>query len=153
MLRRAGRNGFASVVVLVLLVLVAHRNRCLRDHYLDPGGALSRVGSTLGDKSLQSTDWPATCRQHGFSSFNQPRKVFDLVLFSTELDWLEIRLHSHAPYVDYFVIVESPTTFTNQAKPLHLSENWERYKEFHHMMIYKVVEDPIISTRHCKPNS
>ncbi|KAF2488182.1 glycosyltransferase family 17-domain-containing protein [Neohortaea acidophila] len=85
---------------------------------------------------------------HGFSPFAPPRKVFDLVLFSTELDWLEIRLHTHAPYVDYFVIVESPTTFTNRPKPLHLKENWARYKQFHHQIIYRVVEDPIVSARH-----
>ncbi|KAF1353200.1 glycosyl transferase [Delphinella strobiligena] len=89
----------------------------------------------------------AICGEHGFSLFDRPRKVYDLVLFSTELDWLEIRLHTHAPYVDYFVVVESPTTFSNKPKPLHLKENWERYEDFHHQIIYRVVEDPIVSAR------
>lgn len=95
----------------------------------------------------QSHDWRAVCHEHGFSAFNRRRKVSDLVLFSTELDWLEVRLHTHSPYVDFLVIIESPTTFTNKPKPLHLHENWERYKDFHSRIIYKVVEDPIISVR------
>lgn len=63
-----------------------------------------------------------------------------MFMLNDELDWLEIRLHTLAPYVDYFVIMESAVTFTSQAKPLILKENWERFKEWHDMIIYKEVE-------------
>ncbi|KAE9373417.1 glycosyltransferase family 17 protein [Stipitochalara longipes BDJ] len=67
------------------------------------------------------------------------RKVYDLFMLNDELDWLEIRLHTLAPYVDYFVILESPFTFTKQAKPLVLKENWDKFKQWHDMIIYKEV--------------
>ncbi|EME78581.1 glycosyltransferase family 17 protein, partial [Pseudocercospora fijiensis CIRAD86] len=70
------------------------------------------------------------------------RKVYDLFLFSHELDWLEIRLNTMAPYVDYFVIVEAPTTFTGAPKPLYLQGNWTRFSDFHPQIIHNVVTDP-----------
>ncbi|SMR48122.1 unnamed protein product [Zymoseptoria tritici ST99CH_1A5] len=97
---------------------------------------------------LSPQDADSTCRSHGFKLYkNRSRKVYDLTLFATELDWLEIRLQSLAPYVDYFVVVESDTTFTGKPKPLYLQENWSRFKDFHHKIIHKVVHDPIASTR------
>lgn len=88
------------------------------------------------------------CKAHGYKQFqhsdreNGKRKVFDLFLFSSELDWLEIRLNTLSSQVDYFVIVESTTTFTGSQKPLHLKENWARFSEFHEKIIHKIIEDP-----------
>ncbi|KAG9725113.1 hypothetical protein KCU73_g13254, partial [Aureobasidium melanogenum] len=90
------------------------------------------------------------CRANGFTPLraqNSKRKIYDLVLMSTELDSLEIRLHTLSNYVDYFVIVESPTTFTGKPKPLYLQDNWNLFSDFHHKIIYRVVEDPIQSSR------
>ncbi|KAF7196654.1 Beta-1,4-mannosyl-glycoprotein 4-beta-N-acetylglucosaminyltransferase [Pseudocercospora fuligena] len=88
----------------------------------------------------------ALCKTRGFSPYQAGpathRKVYDLFLFSHELDWLEIRLNTMAPYVDYFVIVEAPTTFTGVPKPLHLQDNWSRFSQFHGQIIHKVVTDP-----------
>lgn len=52
-----------------------------------------------------------------------------------------------ADYVDYFVIVESLTTFTGKLKPLYLKDNWNLFEDFHHKIIYRVVEDVIQSQR------
>ncbi|KAF2165931.1 glycosyltransferase family 17 protein [Zasmidium cellare ATCC 36951] len=86
------------------------------------------------------------CRSHNFQPYrpkgNDHRKVYDLFLFSHELDWLEIRLNTLAPYVDYFVIVESPTTFTGMEKPLYLEQHWSNFTKFHNKIIHKVVRDP-----------
>ncbi|KAF2771458.1 hypothetical protein EJ03DRAFT_342215 [Teratosphaeria nubilosa] len=88
------------------------------------------------------------CDAHGFQEYDESRhgprarRIYDLFLISTELDWLEIRLHTLSPYVDYFVIVESRTTFTGLEKPAYLEENWERFAAFHHKIIHRVVEDP-----------
>ena len=56
--------------------------------------------------------------------------VIDAFYFLNELDVLEARLNILAPYVDMFVLVESPVTFSGVPKPLHFQENKERFKEF-----------------------
>lgn len=140
MLRRVGRLGVVSILAVLLLVFTIYRQGSQRNHYLNP---------SLTTNSLSpATDWNPICRSHGFSLFppQQPRRVYDLILMSSELDWLEIRLQTHHPYVDYFVILESPTTFTGSSKPLHLAENWDRFAPFHHKIIYKEVHDPLTST-------
>ncbi|KAK4543506.1 hypothetical protein LTR36_005400 [Oleoguttula mirabilis] len=85
------------------------------------------------------------CRAHGFEAHlnvDRERKVYDLFLLSTELDWLEIRLHTLSPFVDYFVVVESRTTFTGLPKPAYLADNWDRFAPFHRKIIHRVVDDP-----------
>jgi beta-1,4-mannosyl-glycoprotein beta-1,4-N-acetylglucosaminyltransferase len=60
-------------------------------------------------------------------------------MINDELEWLEIRLNTLAAHVDYFVIVESPYTFTGLPKPLVLKENWSRFSQFHSQIIYHEV--------------
>lgn len=74
-----------------------------------------------------------------YATRDRPRKVYDLFLINTELDWLEIRLNELANDVDYFVILEAATTFQEGSKPLHLLDNWSRFKPFHDKMIHHVV--------------
>lgn len=139
----------AILLIAALVVTIAWHHAGERNHYLDPFGAIGHLGLHASENYISAThDWSATCKDHGFAPFRRPRKVYDLVLCSTELDWLEIRLHTHDAFVDYFVIIESPTTFTNKAKPLHLQANWDRFHQFHHKIIYKVVTDPVVSSRH-----
>jgi beta-1,4-mannosyl-glycoprotein beta-1,4-N-acetylglucosaminyltransferase len=102
--------------------------------------------STTHREFLPVAEASALCKAHNWKPWKRraegqgKRKVYDIFMLNDELDWLEIRLHTLAPYVDYFVIVESATTFTSQAKVLVLKENWERFKEWHDMIIYKEVE-------------
>ena len=42
--------------------------------------------------------------------------------------------------VDYFIILESPKTFTDAAKPLYVRENWSRFKKYHHKMILHTLD-------------
>lgn len=65
----------------------------------------------------------------------QRRKIYDLMLINTELDWLDIRLGQMSPHVDYFVIIESDITFQDTHKPLHVAENWSRFSKYHSKMI------------------
>lgn len=67
------------------------------------------------------------CRLHGWSILPQPRQVYDAVIFSNELDTLEIRWRELYPYVTKFVILESNTTFTGIPKPLFFASNRARY--------------------------
>ncbi|EPS71738.1 hypothetical protein M569_03025, partial [Genlisea aurea] len=52
------------------------------------------------------------CRLHGWSLRSAPRRVFDGIIFSNEIDILEIRWNELDNNVDKFVILESNTTFT-----------------------------------------
>ncbi|PKA61982.1 beta-1,4-mannosyl-glycoprotein beta-1,4-N-acetylglucosaminyltransferase [Apostasia shenzhenica] len=70
---------------------------------------------------------PVLCRLHGWSPRSSPRRVLDAVLFSNELDLLEIRFHSLLPFVDLFLLLESNSTFTGFPKPLVFLENIRRF--------------------------
>lgn len=52
------------------------------------------------------------CGLHGWSLRTEPRRVFDAIIFSNELDLLHIRWKELYPYVTKFVILEANTTFT-----------------------------------------
>ncbi|KAI0136386.1 family 17 glycosyltransferase [Xylariales sp. AK1849] len=83
------------------------------------------------------------CRQHGWTSFKgSGRKVYDLLMVNTELDWLEIRLNTTYEYVDYFIIVESPKTFTNLDKTLVIKENLHKFAAYRDKIIYHTLEIP-----------
>ncbi|KAI1767638.1 glycosyltransferase family 17 protein [Hypoxylon sp. FL1150] len=84
------------------------------------------------------------CQQHGWTAFSNPgaRKVYDLIMINTELDWLEIRLNTTYPYVDYFVIVESRKTFTNHDKPLVIKNNLDQFSAYRDKIIYHELEIP-----------
>lgn len=88
------------------------------------------------------------CAAHGYSVFNPPRrvssqrKVYDLVMVNSELDFLEIRLDALYDYVDYFIIVESPKTFQGDKKPLTIREHWALFHRYHDKMIYHELTFP-----------
>ncbi|KAL7416395.1 glycosyl transferase, partial [Mrakia frigida] len=62
------------------------------------------------------------CGLHGWKGRkeNEQVQVWDAVLFSTELDLLEVRLAELEPFVDLFIIVESTHTFTGLPRNLTL---------------------------------
>jgi beta-1,4-mannosyl-glycoprotein beta-1,4-N-acetylglucosaminyltransferase len=68
------------------------------------------------------------------------RKIYDLLLINTELELLDIRLGQMSPGVDYFVILESDTTFTGQTKPLFVQESWPRFTGYHGQMIQRTMD-------------
>lgn len=68
------------------------------------------------------------CNIHGWRVRDTPRRVFDAVLFSNEIDLLTIRWQELNPVVTKFVILESNTTFTGLTKPLHFAINRKQYE-------------------------
>lgn len=62
-------------------------------------------------------------------------KVYDCFTFFNELDLLELRMEYLNDVVDYFVIVESEKTFSNQDKPFYYEENKERFKKWESKII------------------
>ena len=67
--------------------------------------------------------------------------IYDCFSFFNELDLLEMRLNILDPYVDFFVIIEAPWTFSGIAKPLYYEENKERFAKWRHKIIHHVVND------------
>ncbi|XP_076883097.1 uncharacterized protein LOC143531738 [Bidens hawaiensis] len=68
------------------------------------------------------------CKLHGWGTREFPRRVFDAVLFSNEVDLLTIRWHELYPYVTEFVLLESNSTFTGLPKPLVFESQREKFK-------------------------
>lgn len=142
---------YAGLLCLGIIAWTVVDHERSKNHYLSTD--LVQHASDLppdGEVRLAPGAIGSTCRANGFKPLGislQKRKVYDLIMINTELDWLEIRLHTLSKYVDYFVITESPTTFTSNPKPLHLKDNWARFAAFHHKIIYRVVEDVVSSPR------
>lgn len=55
---------------------------------------------------------------------------FECFIFNDELELLEARLRETADVVDRWVLIEAPTTFTGEPKPLHYGENIDRFSEW-----------------------
>jgi beta-1,4-mannosyl-glycoprotein beta-1,4-N-acetylglucosaminyltransferase len=85
------------------------------------------VGAELEEMCLRHRWKPFPDRYHH-------RKIYDLMLVNDELDALELRM-SQMTDVDYFVIVEAETSFSNNEKPLHVQDNMSRYHKFRDKMI------------------
>lgn len=68
------------------------------------------------------------CHLHGWHPLWRPRRVFDAIMFSIELDLLEIRYRELLPVVTKFVLVESEQTFTGRPKSLYFAENRDRFE-------------------------
>lgn len=66
--------------------------------------------------------------------------VYDCFMFYNELDVLEIRLSALSDVVDRFVLVEAAQTHSGKAKPLHFSQNSERYARWRDRIEHVVLE-------------
>ena len=113
---------------------------------------------TSSDTSLTLVGLPAApgrvkddalCRPQGWRPFRvapdaPPRKVFDLVMVNTELDWLEVRLNTTWDNVDFFILVEGAKTFTGQPKSLLLKQNLAspQLAPYKSKIIYHEIEYP-----------
>lgn len=101
--------------------------------------------TTLDDSSENANH--QLCAAHGFTPYpvipQAPRrKVYDLTMVNTELDWLEIRLDALYDEVDLFVVVESPKTFHGHPKPMLAKESWDRFAKYHDKMLHHELEFP-----------
>ncbi|WP_349934904.1 hypothetical protein [Acetobacter sp. A11-2] len=67
--------------------------------------------------------------------------VYDCFTFFNELEILDIRFQQQYDFIDYFVIVESPITFTGKEKPLYFYENREKFAPYLDKVIHLIIED------------
>ncbi|KAK2753791.1 hypothetical protein FQN55_000154 [Onygenales sp. PD_40] len=104
----------------------------------------------IGQDGLTDQKAEELCQLYGWKPYRRlgrgqdpppRRKVYDLFLLNTELDWLEVRLNELHEHVDYFIIVEANTTFSNRPKPILLNqpEIWQKFAPFHDKIIHHIV--------------
>ncbi|XP_010528099.1 PREDICTED: uncharacterized protein LOC104805282 [Tarenaya hassleriana] len=79
------------------------------------------------------------CRLHGWSVREYPRRVYDAVLFSNELDILTVRWRELYPYITQFVLLESNSTFTGLPKPLVFASHRDDFKFVEPRLTYGTV--------------
>ncbi|XP_062105651.1 uncharacterized protein LOC133817214 [Humulus lupulus] len=79
------------------------------------------------------------CRLHGWGIRESPRRVYDAVLFSNEVDILTIRWNELYPYVTQFVLLESNSTFTGLPKPLIFASNRDKFKFIEPRLTYGMI--------------
>lgn len=77
------------------------------------------------------------CALHNWKERTGQIKVIDAVIFSVELDLLEIRLKELWPHVDHFIVLEADKTFTGRPKALHLKENLNRFAWAAQKLVYR----------------
>ncbi|KAB5545237.1 hypothetical protein OIU77_011484 [Salix suchowensis] len=68
------------------------------------------------------------CKLHGWGIREFPRRVYDAVLFSNELDILALRWKELYPYITQFILLESNSTFTGTEKLLYFANHRDQFK-------------------------
>ncbi|CAN1725660.1 Beta-1,4-mannosyl-glycoprotein 4-beta-N-acetylglucosaminyltransferase [Linum perenne] len=79
------------------------------------------------------------CKLHGWGVRESPRRVYDAVLFSNEVDILTIRWNELYPYITQFVLLESNSTFTGLPKPLIFASNRDKFKFIEPRLTYGMI--------------
>lgn len=104
---------------------IVYATRPLWDHGLHEEFSRWKTIPNLG---VFDDDNEIVCTAHNFSvRTNRHRRygnirLFDVFLFNSEWDILEIRLHELSKVVDRFIILEAECTFTGGLKPLTFQE-------------------------------
>ncbi|CAN1187982.1 Beta-1,4-mannosyl-glycoprotein 4-beta-N-acetylglucosaminyltransferase [Linum perenne] len=79
------------------------------------------------------------CKLHGWGVRESPRRVYDAVLFSNEVDILTIRWNELYPYITQFVLLEANSTFTGLPKPLIFASNRDQFKFIEPRLTYGTI--------------
>ncbi|KAK7280965.1 hypothetical protein RIF29_08562 [Crotalaria pallida] len=87
----------------------------------------------------QNVSMENLCKLHGWGIREYPRRVFDAVLFSNEVEILNLRWRELHPYITQFVLLESNSTFTARPKPLVFKANREQFKFVENRLTYGMI--------------
>lgn len=68
-------------------------------------------------------------------------QIIDVITYNGEADLLEIRLNILDRYVDQFIIVEAPTTFSGNPKPLYFDRDIKRFLKWMPKIKYFVIDE------------
>lgn len=136
------------VALIFLALLVSLLTRFPRAKERQPSPPYAGPIETLEESAVngflslsEAQDFCQRRRWKPYATRNHRRKVYDLFLINTELDVLEIRLNELDQEVDFFVILESASTFQMNPKPLHLKNNLSQFDKFKHKIIHQVLDD------------
>ncbi|KAJ3104741.1 hypothetical protein HDU97_008920 [Phlyctochytrium planicorne] len=139
-LRRSGCRVTLIILLLLTVILVIWSAEVVnvvtygtRPLWDDPG----EKWTVFPSYGLQ--DPKEICELHGWKVQDPPKKMVDAIIFSVELDLLELRLRELYPVVDEFVILETNTTFTGKPKPLVFQEHQERFAFAKDKIKYKAI--------------
>ncbi|EJP63526.1 glycosyltransferase family 17 [Beauveria bassiana ARSEF 2860] len=91
--------------------------------------SLGFLQASFPKRSQKHADYYASRAAHDFyaahsytvfrpRSPTNERKVYDLIIVNSKLNFLEIRLNTLYNYVNYFITIKSPKTFQGNKKPL-----------------------------------
>ncbi|KZV93685.1 glycosyltransferase family 17 protein [Exidia glandulosa HHB12029] len=111
--------------------LISYASRPLWDK---PDGPTTILAHYHADGVLPDAN---LCALHGWEARTAEPEVWDAVLFTTELDLLEIRWNELDAVVDKFFILENNVTFTGRAKPEDFALHRTRFAKFEHKIVYK----------------
>lgn len=156
---RAVKVLFLLLALLLILGSGHHKTPIHRISTSTSSTATELVATISSTRRLRSTDVSqpqfarTVCREHGWQVFDRKpvpkpgtgsskRKIYDLFLVNTELDWLEIHLNSTYDFVDYFVIVEGRKTFTGLDRPMLVANSWDRLAPYQDKIIYHELDYP-----------
>ena len=129
--------------LLAAAIFFLHRSGTTTADVLDKirQADLSTASTTTPDMLPleEAKQYCQTRRWEPFPDRDKKRKVYDLFMINTELEWMEVRIGELASEVDYFVVLESKVDFKDRPKPLYVQENWHRFAKWHHQIIHHVL--------------
>ena len=77
-----------------------------------------------------------------YAASSARRRIFDVFPFNGEFMLLDLKLAAMADWVDAFVLVEAPRTFTDRPKPLYFKQAKDRYAAWAHKIVHVVADEP-----------
>ena len=133
---------FAVIAWLLIIQTFPHQEEWQPSPpYVGPHPALVEDGVHGFLPLREAQEFCEKRRWEPYATRDQRRKVYDLFLINSELDFLEVRLNELDKEVDYFVVLEPRTTFQTDPKPLHFQDNISRFDDFQHKIIHRVLDD------------
>lgn len=104
------------------------------DHLDDPGCTVNR---TVVPLTMDHTSLKHFCASHNLSLRPTPARLFYGIMFSFELDMLEVALHESFPLIEQFIIVESLLSHSKRRKKAYLHQIFrqKRFQPFLHKIV------------------
>ncbi|KAF1798259.1 glycosyltransferase family 17 protein [Mucor lusitanicus] len=133
-------------IASTLIYLIQSQSTLVRDigYYTRPlWDKNPNTFTTIPHYYAEDVPMETMCQLHGWKLKPKEElaknKVYDAIIFSVELDLLEIRIKELWNVVDTFVILESNATFTGVAKNLTFNQHKKRFQfaasKIHHVII------------------
>lgn len=129
---------FFALVPTLVFVIYVHGQKIsyfLRPLWESPPKPFYEVPHYYNENVTMET----LCKLQGWGIREYPRRVYDAVLFSNEVDILTLRWNELYPYVTQFVLLESNSTFTGRPKPLVFASHREQFKSVEPRLTYGTI--------------